>query len=210
MARAKRKPWRAIKDWDQREWVPMKKAWSRIDGALGEQWELTKRIIKNDLVSRRLVGAARIIAADEKTERCILLARKFWEPIQIGYAWLVTGWEEHRREGEKWYFFVHRRELDLRYPAQGWDEKQERHSFAPGQDAGQEPQAETQPPPSRRRPGPPPKNDWPTRVTRELIRRARAGERNPTAPEMLQWCEDMWDWQPDIRQMQNLLRVLLG
>jgi len=25
---------------------------------------------------------------------------------------------------------------------------------------------------------------------------------------MLQWCEDEWDWQPDIRQMQRLLRDL--
>jgi len=62
----------------------------------------------------------------------------------------------------------------------------------------------------RRKPGPKPKHDWKTQVTRELIRRARAGKRDPTAPEMLQWCENNLGSQPDIRQMQKLLRDLLA
>jgi hypothetical protein len=27
---------------------------------------------------------------------------------------------------------------------------------------------------------------------------------------MLQWCEDKWGWQPDLKQMQQLLRDLLA
>jgi integrase len=62
----------------------------------------------------------------------------------------------------------------------------------------------------KRKPGPQARGDWPKHVTREVIRRLRAGEKEPTAPEMLQWCEDKWRWQPDIRQMQQLLRDLLA
>ena len=61
-----------------------------------------------------------------------------------------------------------------------------------------------------RPPGRQPKHDWPKHIRREVIRRLRAGEREPTAPEMLQWCEDKWGWQPDIRQMQRLLSDLLS
>jgi len=62
----------------------------------------------------------------------------------------------------------------------------------------------------RRPPGRQPKHDWPKHIRREVIRRLRAGEREPTAPEMLLWCEDKWGWQPDIRQMQRLLSDLFS
>ena len=61
----------------------------------------------------------------------------------------------------------------------------------------------------RRKPGPPPKKDWPTHVARELIRRAGAGEKMPTAPQMLQYCQNTLHFEPDIRGMQRLLRDLL-
>ena len=61
----------------------------------------------------------------------------------------------------------------------------------------------------RRKPGKRPTKDWPTHVARELIRRARAGEEMPTAAQMCQFCQNTLGWQPDIRQMQRLLRDLL-
>jgi hypothetical protein len=64
--------------------------------------------------------------------------------------------------------------------------------------------------PPRRKPGPPPKKDWPMHVARELIRRARAGQKMPTAPQMLQYCQNTLRWEHDIRAMQRLLRDLLG
>jgi hypothetical protein len=62
----------------------------------------------------------------------------------------------------------------------------------------------------RRAPGKPPAHNWPMVMARELIRRAQAGETMPKAPELLQWCQDQWNWEPDIRQMQRLLRDLLS
>jgi hypothetical protein len=185
------------------EWVPIKKAWQRIDAATGQQWELTKRYIKADLVSGRLVGAALIIAPGGIERR--ILARKFWEPVRIGYAWSVAGWGEHYREGEEWYFFVRRRELDQHYPAQQAPDC----LVGKGRDEEQELQAEPQSTPERRKPGRRPKHDWQVPVAFEVGRIVGQEGRQPTAPEMLQWCGNKWDWQPDLRQMQRLLRALL-
>ena len=62
----------------------------------------------------------------------------------------------------------------------------------------------------RRPPGPRAKKDWPMVVARELVRMARAGENDPTAPQMCEFLERTLGWQPDIRSMQKLLRSLLG
>jgi len=58
-------------------------------------------------------------------------------------------------------------------------------------------------------PGPKPEHHWPKHVAREVARRALAGERIPTAPEMLEFCRLKWGWQPDERQMQRVLHDLL-
>ena len=60
----------------------------------------------------------------------------------------------------------------------------------------------------RRTPGKKPTHEWQKHVTREVVRLAFLSK-TPTAPDMLKWCADKWDWQPDIRQMQRLLRDLL-
>jgi len=62
----------------------------------------------------------------------------------------------------------------------------------------------------RRKPGPQPRHDWPTVIARELIRRAKAGEKDPTAAELAQFCQDNLDWQPDISALQKQLQKLLG
>jgi hypothetical protein len=70
--------------------------------------------------------------------------------------------------------------------------------------------AASPPEPARRKPGPETKHDWPIHVAIEVIRIIRAGERMPTAAKMAQHCEDTLGFQPDIREMQRLLRRLLG
>jgi hypothetical protein len=75
-----------------------------------------------------------------------------------------------------------------------------------------EPKIEPQPEmPPRRKPGPIPKHDWPLFVARELIRRAKAGEKDPTAIKMIELCaESDMDYSPPLRSMQELLKKLLG
>jgi hypothetical protein len=41
-----------------------------------------------------------------------------------------------------------------------------------------------------------------------VIRRLRVGEKFPSAPAMLEWCQKKAGFQPDIRQMQRFLRDL--
>jgi len=93
----------------------MKEAWLRVYAALSENMRLTQRDLKADLLTKRLVGAARGIAPDG-SERCIIFEPEFWGPIELPYAYLVSGWEKHASEGEAWHFFVRRRELDQLYP----------------------------------------------------------------------------------------------
>jgi hypothetical protein len=114
--KAQRKLWRPLKAWVPRQWATMHEAWSRIYASLSEDMAGTRRDIKADLLAGDLVGAARIVRPDG-TERCIIFERDFWKPVEFPYAWNVTGWNEHYREGEKWRFFVRRRELDRRYRA---------------------------------------------------------------------------------------------
>jgi len=180
------------------EWATMNEAWLRVYATLFENIELTQRDLKAHLLAKQLVGAARVIAPDG-SERFIIFEPAFWEPVELTFAWLVSGYE--KQKGERWYFFVRRRELDRLYAVTAASEQATAPAAQPAHD-------DAQPTPQRRKPGPPPNYDWQTHVMREVIKRLRAGEKFPTAPAMLQWCEDEWDWQPDIRQMQRLLRDL--
>ena len=176
----------------------MNEAWLRVHAALSKKMRLTRRDVKAHLLAKRFVGAARVIAPDG-SERCMIFEPAFWEPVELTFAWLVSGYE--KQKGERWYFFVRRRELDRLYAVTAASEQATAPAAQPAHD-------DAQPTPQRRKPGPPPNYDWQTHVMREVIKRLRAGEKFPTAPAMLQWCEDEWDWQPDIRQMQRLLRDL--
>jgi len=114
---APKKFWRPVKEWVSHEWATMKEAWRRVHASLSEDAVLTRREVKADLLARRLVGAARVVNKKEGTEHFIVFERDFWKPVEFPYAWNVTGYDEHYREGEEWHFFVRRRELDKRYPA---------------------------------------------------------------------------------------------
>ena len=65
---------------------------------------------------------------------------------------------------------------------------------------------------SRRKPGPPPTHDWPLVVAAELIRRAKAGEKDPTAAAMIKYCEKTFpdEFSPGLKEMQRLLKKLLS
>jgi len=111
------KLWRPLKAWVPSEWVTVHEAWSRIFASLSNNMPLTRRDLKADLLAGRLVGAARVVNKKKGTEQCIVFEREFWKPVEFPYAWNVTGYDKHCREGEEWHFFVRRRKLDKRYPA---------------------------------------------------------------------------------------------
>ena len=189
-----RKLWRTAKPWVPNEWVTMKEAWVRVYAALSENMRLTRRDLKADLLAKRLVGAARVIAPDG-SERCIIFDPAFWEPVELPYAYSVSGHEKHAREGEAWHFFVRRRELDQRYPV-----------------AVSAEQTEPQQPAKLRHtpPGPSPTHDWPEHAAFEAGRIVERENKWPSAPHMCQWCMNKWGWQPDESDMRKLLKRLRG
>jgi hypothetical protein len=178
---------RVVKDLPVNEWVPLRHALAQIRALVGSG-ELAAR----DLTQRARSGAVTLAARrihTSGTEQLLVLKRSFWGLTTITPSGRVQG--KPLLLG-RWYVFVRLRELDKFYPV----------AAAPS-----EHQADVA---SRRRPGRQPKLNWPQHVARELIRRARAGKSTPTAPEMLDFCEQSLGWQPDIRAMQRLLRELLS
>ena len=63
--------------------------------------------------------------------------------------------------------------------------------------------------PQRRRPGPQPELRWRTALARELIRRARAGEPEPTAEQMCELVQEK-SGKPDVRTVQKEMKNLLS
>jgi hypothetical protein len=191
---AQRNLWRTANPWVPHEWVTMKEAWLRVHAALSENMRLTRRDLKAHLLAKRLVGAARIIAPDG-SERCIIFEPAFWEPVELPYAYLVSGCEKHASEGEAWHFFVRRRELDKHYPI---GERPETATLA------------TSSSPQRRKPGPKIKKDWRLYVAAETHRIRETENRTPSAAELALLCEQKLNYQPDPSDIQKLLRMLLG
>ena len=189
----KRKLWRTTKRWVPHEWVTMKEAWLRVYAALSENMRLTRRDLKAHLLAKRLVGAGRVIASDG-TERCRIFKPAFWEPIELPYAWLVSGCEKHASEGEAWYFFVRRRELDRLYPATAASERRTTPA--------------AQPTPQRRKPGP--KAGWRLTYAGEAYLFKQRMGRLPSAIELAKICADKSKYQPDPRSIQRLLSHLAG
>src|SRR5262249_13023767 len=147
-----RKPWRTAKPWVPHDWATMKAVWLRVYAALSENMRLTRRDLKAHLLAKRLVGAARVIAPGG-SERCLIFEPAFWEPVELPYAWSVSGYEKHAREGEAWYFFVRRRELDRLYPVTAASEQPTTPPAQPAHDDEQPAHDDEQPTPQRRKPG---------------------------------------------------------
>jgi hypothetical protein len=69
---------------------------------------------------------------------------------------------------------------------------------------------ETEISPQRRKPGPQPRKNWKLYVAAELHRIVEIeGKQPPVAADFAQLCEDKLGYQPDIREVQRLLRQLL-
>jgi|SRR5215472_1560075 hypothetical protein len=162
---APKKLWQPVKELVSHEWATMKEAWLRVHAALFENIELTPGDLKAHLLAKRLVGAARVKAPDG-SERCIIFEPAFWEPVELPFAWSVTGWKKHASEGERWYFFVRRRELDKRYPRA----EAATPSLPVTPPAEPSPSADQRQ--QRRRPGPKPTDDWPIELAAAVIRKA--------------------------------------
>ena len=153
----KPKPWRLVKAWHPHEWAPFKEAWQRVEAAIGSDLWLIRNDLHRDFFEKKLIAAARRIAADG-TETLIILKPEYWQQHKINYAWSITGWEAEAREGERWVLVVRRHELDKRYPIAtlGRHAADAKPKAAPNTPGGPE---EARPTLQRRKPGPSPTQD---------------------------------------------------
>jgi hypothetical protein len=186
----RRKPLsRTANSWVPREWAPVKEAWKRVHVALSEDTKLTRRDLKAHLLAGDFVGAARI-SAPEGSERRVIFARPFWKPVEFPYSHSVEGYEYN--EGETWFFFVRRRELDQLYPA------------------AREQPTTPEPEPQRRKPGPKITKDWRLFAAHAAYEFRKEHGRVPTRSKLAQLCENELGYQPDVSDIGKLLRYLLG
>jgi hypothetical protein len=179
----------------------MHEAWLRVHAALSKNVRLTQRDLKAHLLAKRLIGAARVIAPDE-SERCIIFEPAFWEPVELTLAWLTTGYEKHVSEGESWYFFVRRRELDRLYPVTAASEQ-------PTTPAAQPAHEDAQPTPQRRKPGQKIKKGWRLTAAVELDGFIKEKGRRPSGPELSERVDKKLKYYPDESDVRKLMRFLL-
>ena len=177
----------------------MKGAWLRVYAALSENTRLTQRDLKAHLFAKRkrLVGAARIIAPDG-SERWIIFKPAFWGPVELPYAWLVSGYEKHASEGEEWEFFVRRRELDRLYPVRAASDQ-------PTIPAAQSAQDDASP---RPKPGQKTKG-WKLTAAVELDGFIKEKGRRPSGPELSERVDKKLEYYPDESDVRELMRFLL-
>jgi hypothetical protein len=184
------------------KWAPLGEAFLQIKARVGSsepaERDMTRGLRNGDLAAAtRELGHVRDREGTyiEKDE-IIIRRRSFWQDYAVQESFSAGGARVPDLP-RGMYVFIRRDKLDKHYPRE-----------LPAATQPDNARATTGEP--RRKPGKPPDHNWPMAVARDLIRRARVGEPMPTAPDMLQWCEDNWGWQPDIRQMQRLLRDLLS
>jgi hypothetical protein len=164
-----------------------------VKSALGSG-RLAERDLLEDMRSGRLATAARRTARDgaETFER---LKPSFWKELTLlapsdGLPVQVRGLDVKSLARSSLWFFVARCDLDKLYA---------------GAAAAHQ---ESDMPPPRRKPGKQPTYDWPLVVAAELIRRAKVGEKEPTAAKMIEFCEAKVRYTPGLKEMQLLLRKL--
>jgi hypothetical protein len=177
------------------EWAPLKEAFARVKSALGSG-RLTERDLLEDMRSGRLATAARRTARDgaETFER---LKPSFWKELTLlspsdGLPVQVRGLDVKSLARSSLWFFVARSDLDKLYPVAAAAEQ------------------ETEISPPRRKPGRQPTKNWKLYVAAELHRIVEIERKQPPpASHFAQLCENKLGYQPDIREVQKLLRQLL-
>lgn len=187
------------------EWAPLNEAFARAKAALGSR-RLAERDLLKHMRSGRLATAVRRIAhgGAETFER---LKPPFWKGL-----WLLAphglGSDGLPKEPETvqvggldvkiiarstlWFFVARGDHLDELYPTAAAADR------------------ETDMPSPRRKPGPQPTKNWKLYVAAELHRIVEIeGKQPPPAAHFAQLCENKLGYQPDIREVQKLLRLLL-
>jgi hypothetical protein len=204
VARKAKPPPRQAPAFSAAEWASLDEAFARAKAALGSR-QLAERELRAHLRNGRLPAAALRIAADG-AELFEAVAPSFFATAVLtarsGNVEIVeidaliagpSGVEAPPDETSSFRaFFVARRDLDKLYPVAAAANH------------------ETDIPSPRRKPGPRPTKNWKLYVAAELHRIVEIeGKQPPVASHFAQLCENKLGYQPEIREVQKLLKLLL-
>jgi hypothetical protein len=190
-------------NWSPHEWAALPEAFNRIVASGGSLMPALHGL-RQDLRYGRLESALRQISHDgQETWRSLKpsdwrqwrlqLLRTFQsKPPEIK---VIPIDKDEALDEHEHYFFVRRADLDKRYPAR---------PVAPARTSDRRTDDR------RRKPGPRTKHEWRLHVAAEVHRIKESGKGTPSASELAQYCYNKWKWQPDVSDIQKLLRILLN
>ena len=217
---------------NNRNWMPVAEAHRLLTGLLGNGYlaakDLTAAVADKRLPCMRRAIASRI--APDQDRELVPLSIRFdfdheklrvseWRgdaPVYYRGPAPVFGPADAAPLGAWVYFdaadaafFVWRPKFEKIWPALAASAAPHAASGARDDEPTPAPTARTDDKLERRMPGPQPKLRWRTALARELIRRARAGEPEPTAEQMCALVQEK-SGTPDIRTVQKEMKKLLS
>ena len=160
--------------------------------------DLALACLNRDLLSGQLGSALVQISPDSK-ETMTLLKPSDWRQRTV-----QAPWNPEEGVGVEPYvaghYFVWRVDLDKWYPTPTMTDQSDDTPSA--LTSTSEHDADD----TRRKPGPKIKHNWKLRLAAELHRIKEDEGRTPTAKELAQFCRDEWDYEPDVSEIQKLMK----
>ena len=184
---------------DSPNWMPVAEALRLLNGLLGNHYLAAKDLFAAAAAKRsdkRLPCMRRLIASEVAPDQ----DRKIVPPADATPVYF--GREDSA-------FFVWRPKFEKIWPALAASAAPHAASSARDDEPTPATTASIDDKPQRRRPGPQPELRWRTALARELIRRARAGEPEPTAEQMCELVQEK-SGKPDVRTVQKEMKNLLS
>ena len=203
---------------DSPNWMPLAEAHRLLTGLLGNGYLAAKDLtaaVAAKRSNKRLPCMQRVIAshiAPDQDRKIVPLS--FWDEYAFGFDPVSgklqigpKGLAVEFRSGAA--FFVCKPKFEKIWPALAASAASHEASSARDDEPTPAPTARTDDKLKRRMPGPQPELRWRTALARELIRRARAGEPDPTAEQMCASVQDK-SGKPDVRTVQKEMKELLS
>ena len=180
---------------DSPNWMPVAEAFRLLNGLLGNHY-LAVKDLTDAVADKRLPCMRRLIASEVAPDQ----DRKIVPPADATPVYF--GREDSA-------FFVWRPKFEEIWPKLAASAAPHAASSARDDEPTPATTASIDDKPQRRRPGPQPELRWRTALARELIRRARAGEPEPTAEQMCELVQEK-SGKPDVRTVQKEMKNLLS
>jgi len=185
---------------DNPNWMPLAEALRLLQVLLGNPYLAAKDLfaaVAAERSDKRLPCMRRLIASEVAPDQ----DRKIVPPADATPRYF---------DREDSAFFVWRPKFEKIWPALAASAAPHAASSACDDEPTPATTARTYDKPQRRRPGPKIKQNWRLFVAAQVYQIRKRERRTPSAGELAQLCEDKIYYQPDVSDIQKLLRILLN